>query len=55
MLVLRRKIGEAIWISPGVTVQVLDIHESVVKIGVEAPQEVRVMRAELLKEDRPDV
>jgi|TARA_R110000851_G_scaffold47567_9_gene115441 carbon storage regulator len=55
MLVLRRKIGEAIWISPGVTVQVLDIYNSVVKIGVEAPQEVRVLRAELLEEDRPDV
>ena len=55
MLVLKRRIGEVIWISPGIKVQVLDIHNSVVKIGVEAPQEVRVQRDELRQEDHPDV
>jgi carbon storage regulator len=52
MLVLSRKTSEKI-VFPGsnITVQVLDIRPGKVRLGIEAPPEVQIMREELL--DRP--
>ena len=47
MLVLRRKRGEAITIGNGVTVTVLAVQGSTVKIGIVAPTEVPVHRQEI--------
>jgi carbon storage regulator CsrA len=56
MLVLKRRVDEVIWISPGITIRVLEVAPYVVKLGIEAPEETRVLRGELLvEEDRPDV
>src|SRR5262245_2025940 len=47
MLVLSRKNQEQIRIGEGITITVLSIKGSVVRLGIEAPREVRVIRAEL--------
>jgi carbon storage regulator len=50
MLVLSRRVGESIVIGDGVVVTVLEIRGDVVRVGVDAPREVKVHRQELLVE-----
>lgn len=47
MLVLRRKRGERLIINDDIAIEVLDIVRGVVKIGVTAPKDVSVHRAEV--------
>ncbi len=47
MLVLSRKINESIAIGPDIQLTVLSINGSRVKVGIEAPPHVRVLRDEL--------
>lgn len=47
MLILTRKIGEAIKISDNITVVVLGVKGSQVRLGIEAPQGVAVDRKEI--------
>jgi len=47
MLVLNRRCGEKLVIGECVTLTVLDISRGRVRLGVEAPADVRVRRAEL--------
>ena len=47
MLVLSRKSTERIQIGDNVVVTVLDIRGSIVRIGIDAPKEVHVLRSEL--------
>lgn len=47
MLVLSRRIGEKIVIGDNVTVSVLAVKGSQVRIGIEAPREVKVDREEI--------
>jgi len=47
MLILTRKIGESIMIGDDVVVQVMDVQGRQVRIGVAAPREVLVDRAEI--------
>ena len=47
MLVLSRKLEEEIKIGDNITVTVLRVKGSTVKIGITAPRDVRVMRGEL--------
>jgi len=54
MLVLKRKILESIKIGNDVIVTVLGIDGLQVKIGIHAPDSVKVLRTELLKEKRND-
>jgi len=48
MLVLSRKIGEQILIGNSVVVTVVRINPNEVRIGVEAPSEVEIVRTELV-------
>ncbi len=50
MLILSRKIEEEIRLGENVTIKVLAIHNGQVKIGIEAPRDVRVIRGELYAE-----
>lgn len=50
MLVVSRKIGESIIIGDNIEVNILDISEGIVKIGIEAPKKIKILRKELLKE-----
>ncbi|HEY2414732.1 MAG TPA: carbon storage regulator [Pirellulaceae bacterium] len=47
MLVLTRKVGERIQLGDNITVTLVKISGSVVRIGIDAPPEMVVMRQEL--------
>jgi len=47
MLVLTRKADQKIQIGPDVTLTVLDVKGRYVRIGIEAPSSVRILRGEL--------
>jgi carbon storage regulator len=53
MLVLTRKIGERIRIGDTITVRVLEVRGSQVRLGVEAPADVRIYREEIYP-NQPD-
>lgn len=48
MLVLTRRVGEELVIGDNIVVKVLDIKGNQVRIGIEAPKEVSVVRSEIL-------
>ena len=52
MLVLTRKTGEGIWIGDDIRVQVLDVRDGQVKIGIKAPEEKGIYRDELYERIR---
>jgi carbon storage regulator len=47
MLILSRKIEESIVIGDSITIKILGIHEGQVKIGIEAPRDIKVFRSEV--------
>jgi carbon storage regulator len=47
MLVLSRKVGERLWIGENISITVVKISGGGVRIGVEAPDELPVVREEL--------
>jgi carbon storage regulator len=51
MLVLSRKIGQAIQIGDEVRITILDVRRGVVRLGVEAPREISVVRSELIEKE----
>lgn len=52
MLVLSRKSMEAIVIGDGVKITVLKIDRNQVRLGIEAPNDVSVLRSELVERAR---
>jgi len=53
MLVLSRKPGQGIWIGNDVRIHVVALKNGQVRLGIEAPVEIRVMRDELLSDGAP--
>jgi carbon storage regulator len=53
MLILVRKVQQEIWIQGGISIQVLGIERDRVKLGITAPDDVKVMRQELLVDGDP--
>lgn len=51
MLILTRRVGEALVIGDDVTLTVLGVKGNQVRIGVNAPKEVTVHRQEILERD----
>jgi carbon storage regulator len=49
MLILTRKVGEIIRIGDAVTIRVLEVRGSQVRLGVDAPSEVRIFREEVYR------
>lgn len=49
MLVLSRKVGERIWIGENIAVTVVRITGGGVRLGIEAPSDMAVVREELKK------
>lgn len=49
MLVIMRDIGEVFSIGDEVTVQILAINGNQIRLGIEAPKDVKVHRAEVYK------
>ncbi len=53
MLILVRKVQQAIWIEGEISIHVLSIERDRVKLGITAPVSVKVMRQELLTDVDP--
>ncbi|KEH98114.1 carbon storage regulator CsrA [Clostridium massiliodielmoense] len=50
MLVVKRKKGESILIGDNIEINIVDIENGAVKISIEAPRKVSILRKELYKE-----
>ncbi|WP_024953695.1 carbon storage regulator CsrA [Sulfurospirillum arcachonense] len=50
MLILSRKVGEAVVLDEKITVRVIDISKGVVRIGFDAPNDMLILREELEEE-----
>lgn len=54
MLVLKRKAGENILIGDNIEIKVVEIDDGKVKIGIEAPKEITILRKEVLDEAKAE-
>ncbi len=50
MLVLTRKADDSIVIGDNITIKVVSVEGGVVKLGIDAPKDISIIRSELLKE-----
>ena len=48
MLVLSRREGETILIGDGIKVTVLELHSNFVRLGIDAPDDINIVRDELV-------
>ncbi len=48
MLILSRKVDESIVIGDNITLKVVSIDKGVVKLGIDAPSNVSILRSELI-------
>lgn len=55
MLVVTRKTDEGIVIADNIVIKVLDVGKDRVKIGIEAPKDVRIVREELFNTEKQNV
>ena len=53
MLVLTRKVQEVIKVGDNITITIIRVKGQSVRVGIEAPQDVKVLRAELEDRDPP--
>lgn len=51
MLILTRRIGESLVIDEDIVVRVIEIKGTQVRLGIEAPENVQILREELVKRD----
>lgn len=51
MLVLSRKLNQSIQIGENISITIVRVKGNVVQLGIEAPREVPVVRAELIARD----
>ena len=54
MLILTRKIGESLIIDDQVTVTVMGMKGNQVRLGIDAPRDVRIYREEIFPRDASD-
>jgi len=47
MLVLSRKLDEAIWLGDNIKIKIMGIEKGVVKLGIDAPNDITILREEL--------
>ena len=50
MLVLARKLDESIVIGENINIKIISIDKGVVKLGIDAPRDVSIIRNELLED-----
>ena len=55
MLILSRKVDEKIKIGNDITITIIELHGDQVKIGVEAPKDVKVFRQEVYSTEWPNL
>ena len=54
MLALSRRVGEKIKIGDDITIHIHKIHGEKVRIGIEAPRHIKILRTELLERESQD-
>jgi len=54
MLVLSRKVGERILIGENISVTIVRVAQGIVRVGVEAPQELPIVREEIKRQLQND-
>lgn len=54
MLILTRRVGEAVQIGDNITVRVLGMKGGQVRLGFDVPKDVNVMRTELLNKPKKE-
>ena len=54
MLVLSRREGERIEIDGNITVTILEVRSNFVRVGIDAPSEVSILREELVGKEHID-
>ena len=54
MLILTRRVGEAVHIGNNITVRVLGMKGGQVRIGFDVPKEVNIIRTELLNKPKKE-
>jgi carbon storage regulator len=50
MLVLNRKLGESIMLGDDIEVRILEITDGKIRIGIEAPKELTILRKEIYEQ-----
>jgi carbon storage regulator len=50
MLVITRKVGEELKVGDNIYVKIISVDKNQVKIGVDAPRDISILRMELVKE-----
>lgn len=50
MLILNRKQGESLIIDDNIEIKILDIQDGKIKIGIEAPKSISILRKEVYEE-----
>jgi len=50
MLVVSRKIGEELKVGENIIIKIIDIEKNQVKVGIDAPRNITILRMELVKE-----
>ena len=54
MLVLKRKAGESIIVADNIEIQIIEVEEGRIKIGIDPPKEVSIIRKEVLDETKSE-
>jgi len=54
MLVLTRGVGERVIIGDNIVITILEVEGRFVKIGIDAPKEIKILREELYEKDPHD-
>jgi len=50
MLVVSRKMGEELKIGENIVIKIVDIDKNQVKVGIDAPRNITILRMELVRE-----
>jgi len=50
MLVLARKLDESIKIGDDISIKIISVEKGVVKVGIEAPSDIPILRSELIED-----
>ena len=50
MLILARKLEEEIFLGNDISIKVVEINKGVIKLGIEAPKDMQILRGELKRE-----
>jgi carbon storage regulator len=50
MLVISRKSGESVLIGDKIEIHILEVGDGIIKIGINAPKEIKILRKEIYSE-----